>query len=146
MTGVQSALPISSHEFKLVNGSIGIVKKIIFENRNGPRNIPYELPACIIVEFKESNFSEEDKWRTDLHKKRIPVASITIRCERKFCTVMSIPLRVCKSIAIRKDQGMSIKPQKKIESVIILLPEKGERTNPGSELVAFSRVTTISNS
>ena len=24
------------------------------------------------------------------------------------------------------------------------LPEKGERTNPGSELVTFSRVTTIS--
>ena len=36
---------------------------------NGPRNIPYELTACIIVEFNESNFSEENKWRTDLHKK-----------------------------------------------------------------------------
>ena len=77
-------------------------------------------------------------------KKLIPVAPITICCERKGCTVISIPLRVCKSIAIRKAQGMSIKPQKKFESVIILLPEKGERTNPGSELVAFSRVTTIS--
>ena len=59
----------SPHKYKLVNGSIGIVKNIIFENRNGPRNIPYELPACIIVEFKESNFSEENKWRTDVHKK-----------------------------------------------------------------------------
>ena len=39
---------------------------------------------------------------------------------------------------------MSIGPQKSFESVIIPLPEKGERTNPGSELVAFSRVTTIS--
>ena len=27
---------------------------------------------------------------------------------------------------------------------MISLPEKGERTNPGSELVVFSRVTTIS--
>ena len=43
----------SPYKYKLVNGSIGIVKKIIFENRNGPRNIPYELPACIIVEFKK---------------------------------------------------------------------------------------------
>ena len=39
---------------------------------------------------------------------------------------------------------MSIGPQKPFESVIISLPEKGKRTNPGSELVVFSRVTTIS--
>ena len=39
---------------------------------------------------------------------------------------------------------MSIGPGKPFESVIISLPEKGERTNPGSELVAFSRVTDIS--
>ena len=133
----------SPHEYKLVNGSIGIVKKIIFENRNGPRNIPYELPACIIVEFKESNFSDENKWRTDVHKKLIPVAPITILCERKCCTVISIPLRVCKAITIHKAQGMSIGPQKAFESAIISLPEKGERTTPGSELTAFSRATDI---
>ena len=57
------------YKYKLVNDSIEIVKKIIFENRNGPRNIPYELPACIIVEFKESNILGENKWRTYLHKK-----------------------------------------------------------------------------
>ena len=39
---------------------------------------------------------------------------------------------------------MSIEPQKAFESVIIFLSEKGERTNPGLELVAFSRITTIS--
>ena len=46
----------SPSKYKLVNGSIGIMKKIMFEHRNGPRYIPYELPACIIVKFKESNF------------------------------------------------------------------------------------------
>ena len=54
----------------LKNSTIRIVKKIIFEHRNGPRYIPYELPVCVIVEFKESNFSEENKWRTALHKKK----------------------------------------------------------------------------
>ena len=49
-------------EYKLINGSIGIVKEIIFEHKDGPRHIPYELPACVIVEFKESNFSEETRW------------------------------------------------------------------------------------
>ena len=116
----------------------------MFEHGDEPRHIPYELPTCIIVEFKESNFSEENKWRTDLHRKLIPVAPITILCERKCCTVISIPLRVCKAITIHKAQGMSIGPQKAFESAIISLPEKGERTTPGSELTAFSRVTTIS--
>ena len=45
-------------EYKLVNGYIGIVKEIIFEHKNGPRHIPYELPACVIVEFKDSTFAE----------------------------------------------------------------------------------------
>ena len=39
-------------EYKLVNGSIGIVKEIMFEHMDGPRHIPYEFPACVIVEFK----------------------------------------------------------------------------------------------
>ena len=39
---------------------------------------------------------------------------------------------------------MSIGPGKRFESIIISLPENGERTNPGSELVVFSRVTDIS--
>ena len=39
---------------------------------------------------------------------------------------------------------MSIGPRAPFESVIISLAEKGERTKPGSELVVFSRVTTIS--
>ena len=81
-------------------------------------------------------------WFTQ--KKLIPIAPITICYERKCCTVTSIPLRVCKAITIDKVQGMSIGPQKPFESVIISLPEKGERINPGSKLVTFSRVTTIS--
>ena len=81
-------------------------------------------------------------WFT--HKKLIPIAPITIRCERKCYTVTSILLRVCKSIPIHIAQGMSIWPQKLFKSVIISLPQKGERSNPGSKLVAFSRVTTIS--
>ena len=39
---------------------------------------------------------------------------------------------------------MSIGPGKPFESVIVSLPEKSERSNPGSELVVFSRVSDIS--
>ena len=49
-------------EYKLINGYIGIVEEIIFEHKDGPTHIPHELPACVIVEFKENNFSEETKW------------------------------------------------------------------------------------
>ena len=71
----------SPSEYKLVNEFIWIVNKIIFKHRKGPRNIPYEHPACLIVEFKESDFSEEIKLRTDLHQKIIPISPITIRFE-----------------------------------------------------------------
>ena len=55
-------------EYKLVNESTGIAKKIMFDHMDEPRHIPYELPVCVIVEFKESTFVEETKWRTDLNK------------------------------------------------------------------------------
>ena len=89
-------------EYKLINGSIGIVKEISFEHRDGPRHILYELPACVIVEFKDSNFSEETKWRTNLENIYVPINSTTIRCDKKCCTVTSILLRVCKVITIHK--------------------------------------------
>ena len=45
------------------------MKIIIFEHKDGPRSIPYELPVCVIIEFKESMFAEGTKWRTNLDKK-----------------------------------------------------------------------------
>ena len=45
-------------EYKLINRSIGIVKEIILEHKDGPRHIPYELPTYVIVELKESTFAE----------------------------------------------------------------------------------------
>ena len=44
-------------EFKLINELIWIVKDITFEHKDGPRHIPYELPAYVIVELKESSFA-----------------------------------------------------------------------------------------
>ena len=38
---------------KRIDKSIAIVKEILFEYKDGSRHIPYELPACVIVEFKE---------------------------------------------------------------------------------------------
>ena len=68
-------------EYKLINGSIGIVKEIIFEHKDGPRHIPYELPACVIVEFKESTFAEGTKWQTNLEKKTRSTLEVIISKE-----------------------------------------------------------------
>ena len=38
---------------------------------------------------------------------------------------------------------MSVGPEHPFESAVLYLPEKGERTDPGSELVATFRVTDI---
>ena len=38
---------------------------------------------------------------------------------------------------------MSVGPWNPVESAVIYLPEKADITNPGSELVAISRVTDI---
>ena len=39
---------------------------------------------------------------------------------------------------------MSVGHGNPFEGITIYLPEKGDRTNPGSELIAISRVTDIS--
>ena len=68
---------------------------------------------------------------------------MTIRCEKRCCTVTAIPLRVCKAFTICKSQGLSVGPANPFESAVLYLPEKGKRTNPGSELGATSRFTDI---
>ena len=130
--------------FDLVNGSIGTVTDIIYKHKNGSRQIPYTLPTCVVVDFKECTIDEESKWRDELPCTCIPIIPLTIRCEKRCCTVTSIPLRVCKAITIHKSQGMSVGPGNSFESAVIYLPQKGERSNPGSELVVTSRVTDIS--
>ena len=46
---------------KLVNGSIGTVIYIIYKHKNEPRQIPYQLPTCVIINFKECTVDEEFK-------------------------------------------------------------------------------------
>ena len=54
----------------------------MFEHKDGPRYIPYELPTYVIIEFKESNFSEKNKWLTDLGKTYVPINPTTVRCDK----------------------------------------------------------------
>ena len=40
-------------EYKVVNGSIKIVKEILFEHRGGPRHILYQIATCVNIELKK---------------------------------------------------------------------------------------------
>ena len=42
---------------------------MIFEHKDGPIHIPYELHVCVTVKFKQSTVAERTKWRTDLDQK-----------------------------------------------------------------------------
>ena len=66
----------------------------------------------------------------DLPSTYIPIIPLTIKCEKRYCTVTSIPLRLCKALTIHKSQRMSVGPGNPFESVIMYLPEEG-----GGELI-----------
>ena len=73
----------------------------------------------------------------------LPIIPLTIRCEKRCCTITSIPLRVCKVLTTHKSQGTSVGSGNPFDGTVIHLLDKGERNNPGSELVSTSRVTDI---
>ena len=51
-------------EYKLMNGSIGVVRKIVYRDSAGPSN-HLSQPAYVIVEFPSSEIPESDKYFDD---------------------------------------------------------------------------------
>ena len=122
-----------------MNGSIGIVKEIVYENKEGPAN-RNNLPAYVFVEFSECEIPEEENLIDGMNSKCVPIPVVEDRCDKKCCSIRTIPLRVCIAITIHKSQGMTVGEGEIFEKVVVYLPEEGMRKHPGLELVAFSRV------
>ena len=127
-----------------MNGSVGIVRKIVYKNSLGPRDDSKPLPAYVIVEFKNVDILQEHKAFPNYPSNWIPIPVVTDHCEKKCCSMTTIPLRVCNALTIHKSQGMTIGPGENFERAIVYLPDKSmkQKTTPGLELVAFSRVTS----
>jgi len=128
--------------WKIFNGSVGIVRDIIYDSSDG--GLTGGLPACIVVEFPEAGVPEEDKLneRQPTNFVAIPVAME--RCDKKCrrCTVQTIPLRVAIALSIYKSQGMTIGPSDLIfTTAVVHAPEAGAKNVQGQLLVAASRVT-----
>ena len=57
------------HNYKLINGSNGIVKEIIFKHRNGHSHMPHELRACVIIESKQKYLCQRNETANYFRKK-----------------------------------------------------------------------------
>ena len=91
------------------------------------------------MEFPESTL--QTRLINNKSSTHIPIPITTDRCEKKCCSISTIPLRVCKAITIYKSQGITIGEDKVWKRVVVCLPTGRQRKTPGAELVGFSRAT-----
>lgn len=112
----------------LVNGALGYVEDIIYEENYSP---PDQMPRVIMVRFENCCPS------TYANSGCIPIPPITkfwksgnINCSRK-----QFPLQLAFAITIHKSQGLTL------DKAVVDIGEK--ETSVGLTYVAFSRVKTL---
>jgi hypothetical protein len=130
-------------ELGLFNGAVGTVKAIVYEDSDGPRR-KGALPHFVVVDFPLVHLSPEDRWMAN-QPSWVPIPVVTLRCEKKCCSVSTIPLRVCKAITIYKSQGMTVGLNQIWRRLVVLLPSKTSQAGktPGLAQVAFSRASEL---
>ena len=101
----------------------------------------------LLLNLKNVYIPNDKKPFPNLPNNFIPIPVVTDRCEKKCCSITTIPLRICKALTIHKSQGMTIGPNENFEKAVVYLPEKSQNQNntAGLELVALSRVTSPKN-
>ena len=130
-------------EHNIMNGSVGTVRKIVYDEQRGPHSSPQKLPSYVVVEFRNVSIDDQSKAFPDYPPTCIPIPVVTEQCEKKCCSITTIPLRICVALTIHKCQGMTIGVGQTFERAVVYLPDTSTGTNvtPGLELVAMSRVT-----
>ena len=94
-----------------MNGSISTVKEIIYDHPRGPHTVG-SLPLYIVVDFPESTLRQS--LVPGIPTKYVPIPVTTDRCEKK-------------AITIYKSQGITIRPGKLWERVIVWVPTGRQR-------------------
>jgi ATP-dependent DNA helicase PIF1 len=114
----------------LVNGSIGIVRDIVWNKGQDPTK---DMPSVIIVEVNNYN---RPKFPSTSY---IPIFPITRRFKykKRDCSRTNFPLRPAYAITVHKSQGLTLK------QVVLNLEQKDY--TPGLLYVAISRVKRLSS-
>ena len=131
-------------ERKLFNGSMGDVIKIVYETDAGPREAG-SLPAYIVVDIPKWELPDgEQPWDPD-NPTHVPIPVVTLRCDKKCCSMTTIPLRVCKAMTIHKSQGMTVAERELWKKLVVLLPSLNSPSGktPGIAQVAVSRAAEL---
>jgi len=130
-------------ELGLFNGSVGVIVKIVYKNREGPRERGAQ-PAYVVVAFPGSRIPVADAWDPN-HPTHVPIPLATVRCDKDCCSMTTVPLRVCKAITIYKSQGMTVGTGQPWEYLVVLLPSPGSQPSrtPGLAQVGFSRAAEL---
>ena len=119
-------------EVGLVNGSVGTIQGIMFEEGQGPPS----LPIAVLVEFEGYN---GPAIITAEGNKIVPIAPIrhTWTGKNGTCTRLQVPICLAWAITVHKSQGLTLQ-----KAVIDL----GEREYAaGLSFVAISRVCALRN-
>ena len=70
----------------------------------------------------------------------VAVPVVTNRYKKNFCSVSTIPLRVCIAMTIHKAQGVTFEKGMDFKKLILYLTVAGQRNTPSLEFVSFSSV------
>ena len=131
-------------EWGLFNGSIGIVKDIVFSQSESPNN--KQLPLYVLVHFK----SYKGPAFLTTNPQYVPIAPISVSCQHGCCKRKQIPLVLAFARTIHTLQGVSIGPTKPNQPenaynyiIVSVGPKFFESRWPGHSYVVLSRPTTI---
>jgi hypothetical protein len=133
-------------KYKLMNGSVEVVKQLCFSNPEGDKKGTEDSRMYVVVDFPESTIPEHQKLIPNQPKTWIPIPLFTQRCDKKCCSITAIPLMICKSLSIHKSQGMTVGHGKQFTKLVVHLQVGvGGNKCPGLELVAVSRAVELND-
>ena len=128
----------------LYNGSMGVVRDIVFQEGHSPN--AGDFPLYVLVEFAQYEGEPFD----DTNTKLVPITPVEYQCKKKCCKKKFLPLQLCYAKTVHTFQGQNAgpvqpgQPQNAIQRIICDPGDKEfEGRNPGLFYTILSRATTM---